>query len=258
MQHEMSLGMRVWDPNVEFTLLTKAELCTTDTALCAASFGEARKAGAAERDEQHAERAHVSRIGHPTSASLPGEHHKLLQYAPTTLQLACLLPCSKVIKSVSSSRPILDTPVKARDLPSKPSALFQNDQNKLSSPEDSFSTLETKLIIHLSHTRVLQHIEHPTKLERGRANSFDTESLCLSLCFVAANAKNYTRTWLDHVSGCSCCLTNTRGVSPCYLAAKSCVSNATLSGCCQGEAETTGVGSCCELLHRSWAKEVCL
>jgi hypothetical protein len=160
MQHEMSLGMRVWDPNVEFTLLTKAELCTTDTALCAASFGEARKAGAAERDEQHAERAHVSRIGHPTSASLPGEHHKLLQYAPTTLQLACLLPCSKVIKSVSSSRPILDTPVKARDLPSKPSALFQNDQNKLSSPEDSFSTLETKLIIHKARKGQGKFIRH--------------------------------------------------------------------------------------------------
>jgi len=55
----------------------------------------------------------------------------------------------------------------------------------------------------------------------------------------AANAKNYTRTWLDHVSGCSCCLTNTKGVSPCYLAAKGCSSNTTLSACCQDEAKAS-------------------
>ena len=48
----------------------------------------------------------------------------------------------------------------------------------------------------------------------------------------AVNAKNYTTTWLDHVTGCSCCLTRTTGVSACYLAAKGCVSNTTLSDCC--------------------------
>ena len=41
-------------------------------------------------------------------------------------------------------------------------------------------------------------------------------------------------TWLDHVNGCACCLTRTRDVSPCNLAAKGCQDNATLSDCCYG------------------------
>lgn len=51
--------------------------------------------------------------------------------------------------------------------------------------------------------------------------------------FAAVPSKAYAgMTWLDHVSGCACCLTRTRGVSPCYLAAKGCQDNATLSDCC--------------------------
>ena len=58
-----------------------------------------------------------------------------------------------------------------------------------------------------------------------------------NLHLAAVNAKNYTATWLDHVSGCSCCLTRTVGVSACYLSAKGCVGNTTLSGCCNTKTE---------------------
>ena len=70
---------------------------------------------------------------------------------------------------------------------------------------------------------------------------------------LAVPSKAYAgMTWLDHVNGCACCLTRTRDVSPCYLAAKGCQDNATLSDCCYGSglpAERNKAGSRCLPLH---------
>lgn len=79
----------------------------------------------------------------------------------------------------------------------------------------------------------MRHFGPVASMRRIRIRSIRGLTAKLILC--AANAKNYTSTWLDHVKGCSCCLTATAGVSPCYLAAKGCVSNATLSDCCSGQ-----------------------
>ena len=54
------------------------------------------------------------------------------------------------------------------------------------------------------------------------------------VCAVPAKAYS-SMTWLDRVDGCACCLANTANVSPCYLAAKGCVDEDTLQGCCQGD-----------------------
>lgn len=54
------------------------------------------------------------------------------------------------------------------------------------------------------------------------------------VCAVPAKAYS-SMTWLDRVEGCACCLANTANVSPCYLAAKGCVDEDTLQGCCQAD-----------------------
>lgn len=48
----------------------------------------------------------------------------------------------------------------------------------------------------------------------------------------AVSASYGAKTWLDHAKPCACCLTRTRGVTPCYIASRGCVSEPYLEQCC--------------------------